>query len=139
MLGTFLICDFKRGLHYSAPGLHLGAEGPCPPGFSHSLVWQDQHSHLSCTTREHYPVFSWETDDLLVHLEGRIYHPEGPQLTIHLSDLARLIFEEKIDSRPRLARWLLGADGDFLRHSDRAWSLQRDRSQRKAELAARWF
>ena len=79
-----------------------------------AVVWQDQYSHLSCTTREHYPVFSWETADLLVHLEGRIYHPEGPQLTTQLSDLSHLIFTQKIDPRPRLARWLLRTDGDFL-------------------------
>lgn len=114
MLGTFLICDFKRGLNYSDPGLPLGVEGPCPPRFSRRIVWQDQHSHLSCTTREHYPVFSWETADLLVHLEGRIYHPEEPQLTAQLSDLARLIFTPEIDPRPRLAKWLLRTDGDFL-------------------------
>ena len=114
MLGTFLICDFKRGLNYNDMGLPLGVEGACPPGFSRRVVWQDQHSHLSCTTREHYPVFSWETEDLLVHLEGRIYHPEEPQLTTQLSDLSHLIFTQKIDPRPRLARWLLRTDGDFL-------------------------
>ena len=114
MLGTFLLCDFKRGLNYSDPGLPLGMEDQFPPGLSRRLVWQDQHSHLSVTTREHYPVFAWETDDLLVHLEGRIYHPEEPQLTAHLSALARLIFEEKIDSRAGLARWLPRTDGDFL-------------------------
>ncbi|MBU4357012.1 MAG: hypothetical protein KJ822_16995, partial [Proteobacteria bacterium] len=114
MLGTFLICDFKRGLNYKDMGLPLGVEGACPPGFSRRLVWHDQHSHLSCTTREHYPVFSWETEDLLVHLEGRIYHPEEPQLTTQLSDLSHLIFTQKIDPRPLLASWLLRTDGDFL-------------------------
>ena len=114
MLGTFLICDFKQGLNYNDPGLPLGVEGLCPPGFSRRLVWQDQHSHLSCTTREHYPVFSWETEALLVHLEGRIYHPEAPQLITHIADLARLIFAPKIDPESRLARWLLRTDGDFL-------------------------
>ena len=89
-------------------------EGACPPGFSRRVVWQDQHSHLSCTTREHYPVFSWETEDLLVHLEGRIYHPEEPQLTTQLSELSHLIFTQKIDPRSRLAKWLLRTDGDFL-------------------------
>ena len=79
-----------------------------------AVVWQDQHSHLSCTTREHYPVFAWETEDLLVHLEGRIYYPEEPQLTTQLSDLAHLIFAQKIDPRSRLAKWLLHTDGDFL-------------------------
>ena len=95
-------------------GLPSGVEGACPPGFSRRVVWQDQHSHLSCTTREHYPVFSWETEDLLVHLEGRIYHPEAPQLTTQLSELSHLIFTQKIDPRSRLARWLLRTDGDFL-------------------------
>jgi asparagine synthase (glutamine-hydrolysing) len=114
LLGTFLICDVKRGLNYSDTGLPLGVEGVCPPGFSRRVVWQDQHSYLSCTTREHYPVFSWETEDLLVHLEGRIYHPEEPQLTTQLSDLSHLIFTQKIDPRSRLARWLLHTDGDFL-------------------------
>jgi asparagine synthase (glutamine-hydrolysing) len=89
-------------------------ENSCLPGFGRRLVWQDQHSHLSCITREHYLVFAWETEDLLVHLEGRIYHPEEPQLTAQLSDLAHLIFTQKIDPRPRLARWLLHTDGDFL-------------------------
>jgi asparagine synthase (glutamine-hydrolysing) len=89
-------------------------EGACPPGFSRHVVWQDQHSHLSCTTREHYPAFSWETADLLVHLEGRIYHPEAPQLTAQLSELSHLIFTQKIDSRSHLSRWLLRTDGDFL-------------------------
>jgi asparagine synthase (glutamine-hydrolysing) len=114
LLGTFLICDFKRGLNYNDMGLPPGMEGACPPGFSRRVVWQDQHSHLSCTTREHYPVFSWQTENLLVHLEGRIYHPEAPQLTTQLSDLSHLIFTQEIDPRPRLARWLRGTDGDFL-------------------------
>jgi asparagine synthase (glutamine-hydrolysing) len=86
----------------------------CRPGFSRRLVWQDQHSHLSCTTREHYPVLSWETEDLLVHLEGRIYHPEASQLIRQLSELAHLIFTQKTDPRSHLSRWLLRADGDFL-------------------------
>lgn len=114
MLGTFLICDFKRGLKYGDLGLPLGVEDTYPPGFSRRLVWQDQHSHLSCTTREHYPLFAWETEDLLVHLEGRIYHPQEPKLTSQLSDLAHLMFTQQIDPRPRLARWLLHTDGDFL-------------------------
>jgi asparagine synthase (glutamine-hydrolysing) len=114
LLGTFLICDFKRGLNYRDPGFPTGVEAACPPGFSRRVVWQDQHSYLSCTTREHYPVFSWETEDLLVHLEGRIYHPEAPQLTKQLSDLSHLIFTQKIDPRSHLARWLLRTDGDFL-------------------------
>lgn len=114
MLGTFLICDLKRGLNYNDLDLPSGVEGACPPGFTRRLVWQDRHSHLSCTTREHYPVFSWETEDLLVHLEGRIYHPEEPQLTTQLSDLSRLLFTDKVDPRPRLASWLLRTDGDFL-------------------------
>lgn len=114
MLGTFLICDLKRGLNYCDLGLPPGVEGTSPPGFSRRVVWQDQHSHLSCTTREHYPVFAWETEDLLVHLEGRIYHPEEPQLITQLSDLSHLIFTQKIDPRSRLARWLLRTDGDFL-------------------------
>lgn len=114
MLGTFLICDFKRELNYSDTGLPPGLGGACPPGFSRRLVWQDQHSHLSCTTRQHYPVFAWETEDMLVHLEGRIYHPEEPQLITQLSDLAHLIFTQKIDPRSRLAGWLRRTDGDFL-------------------------
>ena len=114
MLGTFLICDLKRRLNYNDLSLLPGLEGASPPGFSRRVVWQGQHSYLSCTTREHYPVFSWETEDLLVHLEGRIYYPQGPQLITQLSDLARLIFTQKIDPRPRLAGWLLGTDGDFL-------------------------
>ena len=114
MLGTFLICDLKRGLNYNDTGLRAGLEVACTPGFSRRLVWQDQHSHLSCTTREHYPVFSWETADLLVHLEGRIYHPEAPQLAAQVSELAHLIFTQKIDPRSHLSRWLLRTDGDFL-------------------------
>ncbi|HLD48387.1 MAG TPA: asparagine synthase-related protein [Desulfobaccales bacterium] len=114
MLGTFLISDLKRGLNYCNLGLPPGEEDACPPGFSQRLLWQDQHSHLSCTTREHYPVSSWETADLLVHLEGRIYHPEEPQLITQLSELAHLIFTAKIDPRTRLATWLLRTDGDFL-------------------------
>jgi len=114
LLGTFLICDLKRRLNYNDLSLLPGLEGTSPPGFSRCVLWQNQHSCLSCTTREHYPVFSWETEDLLVHLEGRIYHPQGPQLITQLSDLARLIFTQKIDPRPRLAGWLLGTDGDFL-------------------------
>ena len=114
MLGTFLICDFKRGLNYRHTGIPPGLEAACPPGFSRRVLWQDQHSHLSCITHEHYPVFSWETDDLLVHLEGRIYYPEESQLITQLCDLARLLFTPKIDPRPPLARWLLRTDGDFL-------------------------
>jgi asparagine synthase (glutamine-hydrolysing) len=114
LLGTFLICDLKRGLKYHNLGLPPGKESACPPGFSRRLVWQDQHSHLSCTTREHYPVFSWETEDLLVHLEGRIYHPEELPLTTQLAELSHLLFTQKIDPRPRLAKWLLQTDGDFL-------------------------
>jgi len=112
--GTFLICDFKRDLKYGGLGLPLGVENACPSGFNRRVVWQDQHSHLSCTTREDYPVFTWETEDLLVHLEGCIYHPEQPQLTTQLSDLAHLIFTEKKDRIAHLARWLLHTDGDFL-------------------------
>jgi asparagine synthase (glutamine-hydrolysing) len=114
LLGTFLICDVKQGLNLSDTGLPPGLEADCPPGFSRRLVWQNRDSHLSCTTSEHYPVFSWETEDLLVHLEGRIYHPDAPQLTTQLSDLSHLLFTQKIDPRPRLARWLLRTDGDFL-------------------------
>jgi asparagine synthase (glutamine-hydrolysing) len=114
LLGTFLISDFNRGLNYSDVGLPLGGEVACPPGFSRHVVWQDHHSLLSCTTREHYPAFSWETKNLLVHLEGRIYHPEASQLTTQLSDLSHLIFTAKIDPRPLLAKWLLRTDGDFL-------------------------
>ena len=114
MLGTFLICDLKRELIDNDMGLSPGVEGAYPPGFSQSVLWQDQHSHLSFTTREHYPVFSWETEDLLVHLEGSIYYPEEPQLITQLSDVARLIFTQKIDHRPHLLRWLLSTDGDFL-------------------------
>jgi len=101
-------------LSYYDRGIRLDLQGACPPGFSRRLVWQDQHSHLNFTTREHYPAFSWETDDLLVYLEGRVYHPEKLQLTSQLSDLAHLIFTEKIDPRPRLTKWLLQTDGDFL-------------------------
>ena len=114
MLGTFLICDFKRGLNYNDLGFPTGVEAACPPGFTRRVVWQDRHSYLSYTTREHYPVFSWETKDLLVHLEGRIYHPEAPHLPAHLSELSHLRFTPKIDPGARLARWLLRTDGDFL-------------------------
>jgi asparagine synthase (glutamine-hydrolysing) len=114
LLGTFLICDLQRGLNYSDTGLPPGVGGACPPGFNRRVVWQDQHAHLSYTTREHYPAFSWETENLLVHLEGRIYQPEEPQLTTQLADLSHLIFTQKIDPRACLARWLLRTDGDFL-------------------------
>jgi asparagine synthase (glutamine-hydrolysing) len=114
LLGTFLISDVKRGLNYHDRGLPFGLEGACPPGFSRRVVWQDRHSHLSCTTRQHYSVCSWETKDLLVHLEGRMYLPEKSALTAQLSDLSPLIFTPKIDPGPRLARWLLQTDGDFL-------------------------
>jgi asparagine synthase (glutamine-hydrolysing) len=114
LLGTFLICDFKRELNDNDMGLPPGVKGACPSGFSRRVVWQDQHTHLSCTTREHYPAFAWETEDLLVHLEGRIYHPEEPQLTTQLSDLAHLIFTEKRNRNAHIDRWLLHTDGDFL-------------------------
>ena len=116
MLGTFLICDFKRGLNYRDTGLPLGVEGACPPGFSRRLLWQDQHSHLSCTTREHYPVFACENDDFLVHLEGHIYQrrrsPVGHR-TLSLIHNACLL-RSKPARRPCLTRWLLEVDGDFL-------------------------
>jgi asparagine synthase (glutamine-hydrolysing) len=114
LLGTFMICDVKRRLNYRDTALASSVEGACPPGFTRRLVWQDHHAHLSCTSREHYPVFSWETADLLLHLEGRIYHPPTPQLTTQISELSHLIFTPKVDPGPRLAQWLLRTDGDFL-------------------------
>jgi asparagine synthase (glutamine-hydrolysing) len=114
LLGTFLICDLKRGLNYSDPGLPPGLEGACAPGFSRRLIWQDRHSHLSCTTREHYPVFAWENDDFLVHLEGRIYNLDHARLATELLRLSQRLFQEKTGQTAFLNRWLLEVDGDFL-------------------------
>jgi asparagine synthase (glutamine-hydrolysing) len=114
LLGTFLICDVKRGLNNRDTGLPLGVEGACPPGCSRRLVWQDQHSHLSCTTREHYPVFSWETADLLVHLEGRIYNVDEVRLATELLSLSPRLFQEQTGQTSVLTRWLLEVEGDFL-------------------------
>lgn len=114
MLGTFLICDVKRGLNYNDTGLPPGLESACPPGFRQRLVWQNRHSHLSCTTREHYPVFAWENDDFLVHLEGRIYNLDHARLATELLRLSQRLFQEKTGQTTLLNRWLLEVDGDFL-------------------------
>ena len=45
---------------------------------------------------------------------GAFDHPEAPQLAAQVSELAHLIFTQKIDPRSHLSRWLLRTDGDFL-------------------------
>ncbi len=114
MLGTHLICDLSRGLNFAGTDLIQGLEGIGLPGFSSRLVWQDKQTHLSCTISAHYPVADWESEDLLIHLEGRLYHLEEAKLASELFSLANLVFTSPQDPRPHLARWLRQADGDFL-------------------------
>ncbi|MFA5112258.1 MAG: hypothetical protein WC443_12680, partial [Desulfobaccales bacterium] len=114
MLGTHLICDFNKGLKFADTGLPRGLEGASLPGFSQRLVWQDKQTHLSCTTSEHYPVSAWESKDLLIHLEGRLYHLEEAKLASKLFSLAHLIFTSPQDPGSHLAQWVREADGDFL-------------------------
>jgi len=114
LLGTHLICDLNRGLNFDDTGLPRGPEGAGLPGFSRRVVWQDKQTHLSCTASENYPVSSWESEDLLIHLEGRLYHLEEAKLAAELLSLSRLVFTSQKDPRPHLARWVREADGDFL-------------------------
>jgi asparagine synthase (glutamine-hydrolysing) len=114
LLGTHLICDLRRGLNFAGTDLPQGLESIGLPGFSQRLVWQDKLTHLSCTISAHYPVAAWENKDLLIHLEGRLYHLEEAKLAAELFSLAHRVFTAHKDPRPHLARWVREADGDFL-------------------------
>jgi asparagine synthase (glutamine-hydrolysing) len=114
MLGTSLICDFAGRPSRGENDPSLGMETNSFPGVNRHMVWQDRYSQLSYTSNGYYPVFGCENDDVLIHMEGRVYNIQDSRLAEELLQLAQRLFHDTNNVASLLARWLLGADGDFL-------------------------
>jgi asparagine synthase (glutamine-hydrolysing) len=68
---------------------------------------------LGYTAYDDYPLTSFENDEFIIFLEGRIYNKDYNLLNIELNNLAEHIFAINVNKK-QIIEWLLSTDGDFV-------------------------
>ncbi len=78
-----------------------------------NIILKDKSYFLCTTTYAEYPVSSFENDNYLIYLEGKIYNHHY-SVKKELNTLAELITENMTYKKEKIAEWLLNNDGDFV-------------------------
>lgn len=78
-----------------------------------NIILKNKSYFLCSTTYEGYPIASFENDNYIIYLEGKIYNHHY-SVKKELNTLAELIIENMTYKKERIAEWLLNNDGDFV-------------------------
>lgn len=115
MPGLSFYCDFS-GISEPKRTMILGHGSECiEDGSFNKLLIDDRYSVLTCTGYEGYPFTSFETEEVRIFLEGRLYGTEEHTVNEVLKTLAENLVRG-LDAAvcERIRSWLLNTDGEFV-------------------------
>lgn len=72
------------------------------------------HVFLGCTKHEKYQVSTFDSDELLICIDGFIFGKPQPEVIEELRGISESIFNDEKNYKNRIAEWLLDTDGDFV-------------------------
>lgn len=82
--------------------------------YEKSIVLDDKDIFLGATRHSKYPVTVFESEDLLVCVEGRLYGKPPDVAWRELEKLSLSIFGRGREHKAEIVRWLFDTDGDFI-------------------------
>jgi asparagine synthase (glutamine-hydrolysing) len=81
--------------------------------YERKILLNEKSYFLGFTAYNEYPITSFENNEFLICLEGRIYNKDDRLLNMELNHLAKYIFEADLN-KIIISEWLLNSDGDFV-------------------------
>jgi len=116
MPGLSFICDFKEDLRNREDDILRSLDSLIHfVHYKKNILLKGKTFFLGCTIYDEYPITSFENEEYLIILEGKIYNKEHNFLKKDLINLSEIIFDEKSYLRKeRIIEWLLNTDGDFI-------------------------
>jgi asparagine synthase (glutamine-hydrolysing) len=84
------------------------------PSYHREILLSTSSYLLACTKYKEYPICSFETEDFYFCVEGQIYGKNQSAIRAELKDVAVLFFEDPLDSKGRLKKWLSETSGEFI-------------------------
>ena len=114
MPGISFICDFKEDLRNKENLILQSLDSLIH--FEHykkDILINEKSYFLGCTLYDGYPMTSFENDNFIMYIEGKIYNNNYSIIERKLIKLAQCIYEEEI-SIEQLKMWLLDTDGEFI-------------------------
>lgn len=115
MPGLSFICDLKSDLKEKESIILESLDSMIHFNqYKKKILLSEKSYFLGATTYDEYPITSFENDEYLIYLEGKLYGKDFSLTNMHLNRLAEHIFQSHIKSEEQIAEWLLTTDGDFI-------------------------
>lgn len=115
MPGLSFVCDFKGHLREKESRLLTSLDLLFHfHDYDKQILLNESSYFLACTRYKEYPLISFENENYLIHIEGRIYGKPPALITDELNMMAGWLFESPIRREEDITQWLLNTDGDFI-------------------------
>jgi len=109
------VYDSGGGLLQNEPAVLQSLDSLIHTEVYQSEILLKEKTYLLASTRyKEYPVTSFESDDISIYLEGRIYGKDNSSLKGELTALSGHLFQPQTESSEHISEWLLNTDGDFI-------------------------
>ena len=84
------------------------------PGYQINNHFADERFVLTSSVHSGYSVCSFEIDELVIYIEGRIYGVDERTVSDQIAAISKDYFEDPERGRSKIADWVRGIDGDFI-------------------------
>ncbi len=115
MPGLSFIYDSEAGLEYKGRLIRCALDSLIHfSDYKRDVLLEDKFYFLGCTTYKEYPVATFENDEYLIYLEGKIYGLSIQNVEKELVELANIAMSTANQPKFFIAERLLNMDGDFI-------------------------
>lgn len=114
MPGLSFVCDFQNDLRQKTEEIDACFRSLLHnPDYRYEALLEEPSFVLGCTGYEGYPTSVFQTDDLYIFLEGRVYGRNQREVEEELLGVAARLFAEEPDES-NIVEWQLRTDGEFI-------------------------